>query len=77
MKPLAWRDATGRQSKRRKVFGDIARLAESHPDLWQPLPEELKDQIDRPQSGSLIRSELGLIRKMARKTADLARGLLF
>jgi hypothetical protein len=49
-KLLAWRDSSRRQSKRLKDFADIARLVESHPALWQQLPEELKDQIDRPRN---------------------------
>jgi len=47
-KILAWRDATRRQSKRIKDFADIARLVESHPSLWDHLPEELKSQVERP-----------------------------
>jgi hypothetical protein len=47
-KILAWRDSGRRQSKRIKDFADIARLVESHPELWEKLPEELKGQIERP-----------------------------
>jgi Nucleotidyl transferase AbiEii toxin, Type IV TA system len=47
-KILAWRDGTRRQSKRIKDFADIARLVESHPALWEGLPEELKAQVERP-----------------------------
>jgi len=47
-KILAWRDATRRQSKRIKDFADIARLVESHSQLWERLPEELKVQVERP-----------------------------
>jgi hypothetical protein len=46
---LAWSDKSRRQSKRIKDLGDIARLVESHPALWQTLPTELKDQVDRPE----------------------------
>ncbi|MEI6262471.1 MAG: nucleotidyl transferase AbiEii/AbiGii toxin family protein, partial [Deltaproteobacteria bacterium] len=31
----AWRDADRRQSKKFKDLGDIARLVESHPQLWE------------------------------------------
>jgi hypothetical protein len=37
-----------RQSKRIKDLADIARLVETHPQLWQDLPGELKDQIRKP-----------------------------
>ncbi|MFC7339080.1 nucleotidyl transferase AbiEii/AbiGii toxin family protein [Haloferula chungangensis] len=47
-KILAWQDSKRRQSKRIKDFADIARLVESHPKLWQGLPEALKSQIDEP-----------------------------
>ncbi len=45
----AWREPERRQSKRIKDLADIARLVESHPDLWNDLPEELKAQIKRPE----------------------------
>jgi len=45
----AWSDATRRQSKRAKDLTDIIRLVESHPQLWDKLPPELKQQVDRPQ----------------------------
>ena len=48
-KILAWSDKSRRQSKRIKDLGDIARLVESHPALWETLPTELKGQIDRPE----------------------------
>src|SRR5580765_8113151 len=35
----AWTDPKRRQSKRIKDLADIARLVESHPDLWEKLPE--------------------------------------
>lgn len=44
----AWSDPTRRQSKRLKDLADIARLVESHPELWDRLPENLHSQIDRP-----------------------------
>jgi len=47
-KLLAWGDASRRQSKRIKDFADIARLVESHPQLWLRLPSELQSQIDKP-----------------------------
>ncbi|HBM14905.1 MAG TPA: hypothetical protein DD381_00925 [Lentisphaeria bacterium] len=45
----AWKDASRRQSKKLKDLGDIARLVESHPQLWDILPDELKMQIDEPK----------------------------
>ncbi len=47
-KLLAWKDASGSQSKRIKDLADIARLVEAHPMLWDHLPEELKKQVERP-----------------------------
>ena len=44
----AWSDATRRQSKRIKDLGDIARLIESHPHLWDSITQELKQQIEHP-----------------------------
>ena len=44
----AWKDSERRQSKRIKDLGDIARLIETHPHLWEFLPDELKQQIERP-----------------------------
>ena len=44
----AWSDPTRRQSKRIKDLADIARLVESHPELWHRLPDELKAQINEP-----------------------------
>jgi Nucleotidyl transferase AbiEii toxin, Type IV TA system len=43
----AWSDPTRRQSKRIKDLADIARLVESHPELWDKLPFDLQSQIDR------------------------------
>lgn len=47
-KIMAWSDPTQHQSKRIKDLGDIARLVESYPHLWESLTDELKSQIDRP-----------------------------
>jgi hypothetical protein len=44
----AWSDPTRRQSKRLKDLADIARLIESHPELWEGLPDDLQREIDRP-----------------------------
>jgi len=48
-KILAWSDAARRQSERIMVLGDIARLVETHPHLWESLNDELKRQIERPK----------------------------
>jgi hypothetical protein len=45
----AWSDTERRQSKRIKDLGDIARLVETHPRLWELLTDELKKQIERPR----------------------------
>jgi len=47
-KLMAWRDSSRRQSKRIKDFADIARLVEAHPQLWDALPDDLKEQVERP-----------------------------
>jgi hypothetical protein len=47
-KLLAWSDSSRRQSKRIKDFADIARLVESHAELWSKLPENLRLEINRP-----------------------------
>ena len=44
----AWSDSHRRQSKRIKDLGDIARLVETHPQLWVSLTDELKLQIEQP-----------------------------
>ena len=44
-----WRDPKRRQSKRLKDLADIARLVESHLELWDQLPDELRAEVDRPQ----------------------------
>jgi hypothetical protein len=48
-KMRAWSDATRRQSKRIKDLGDIARLVEAHPHLWEFLTDALQQQLQRPQ----------------------------
>lgn len=48
-KMKAWSDAQRRQSKRIKDLGDIARLIETHPELWDLLTDDLKQQIDHPR----------------------------
>jgi hypothetical protein len=48
-KVKAWSEPGRRQSKRIKDLADIARLVEAHPDLWDSLPDDLKQQIQRPQ----------------------------
>ncbi len=45
----AWGDADQRQSKRIKDLGDIARLIEAYPHLWDTLPDELRQQLQRPE----------------------------
>ena len=47
-KMKAWSDSRQRQSKRIENLGDIARLVESHPHLWEFLTDDLKTQIERP-----------------------------
>ena len=47
----ASRDGRCRQSKRTQDLGDIIRLVEAHPRLWQTLPAELKNQVEEPQIG--------------------------
>lgn len=46
-KVKAWRDMERRQSKKLKDLGDIARLVESHPYLWDLLDEDLKAIINK------------------------------
>jgi len=46
-KAKAWRDAERRQSKKLKDLGDIARLIESHPHLWESLDADLKEIIHK------------------------------
>ncbi len=47
-KMKAWSEPARRQSKRIKDLADIARLLESHPQLWGLLTEELKRQLQPP-----------------------------
>jgi len=47
-KMMAWRDSDRRQSKRIKDLGDIARLIEAHPQLWDSLTDDLKQQLQPP-----------------------------
>jgi hypothetical protein len=48
-KMKAWSDPERRQSKRIKDLADIARLVESHPDLWDLLTDDLKRQLQPPE----------------------------
>ena len=48
-KVLAWKDQQRRQSKKLKDLVDIARLVESHPELWNELDAELQDLIEKPE----------------------------
>ena len=43
----AWRDTKRRQSKKLKDLGDIARLVESYPQLWDLLDPDLKEIIQK------------------------------
>lgn len=47
-KMKAWKDKERRQSKKLKDLGDIARLVESHPKLWDMLGDELQKLIQKP-----------------------------
>ena len=49
-KMKAWSEPERRQSKRIKDLADIARLVEAHPRLWDSLSEELKQQLQPPDS---------------------------
>ncbi len=44
----AWSDASRRQSKQIKDLADIARLVETHPELWTELSDILKSEIEQP-----------------------------
>lgn len=46
----AWGEPTRRQSKQAKDFTDIVRLVESHPTLWEKLPDKLKVLVNRPDA---------------------------
>jgi hypothetical protein len=43
----AWKDTARRQSKKLKDLGDIARLVENHPRLWELLDTDLKEIIQK------------------------------
>ena len=43
-----WKDPHRRQSKKIKDLGDIARLVESHPALWNIIGEQLQRLIEKP-----------------------------
>lgn len=45
-KILAWRDADRRPTKRQKDFLDIMRLVESHPNLSDILPDDVKTALE-------------------------------
>jgi len=47
-KMKAWSEPARRQSKRIKDLGDIARLVEAHPRLWNFLTDDLKRQVQPP-----------------------------
>lgn len=42
-----WRDPERRQSKKLKDLGDIARLVEGHPNLWELLDPDLQEIIQK------------------------------
>ncbi len=46
----AWSDPTRRQSKRIKDLGDISRLVDTHPRLWELLPGEIQLQLTPPKT---------------------------
>jgi hypothetical protein len=47
-KTKAWKDTERRQSKKFKDLGDIVRLVESHPHLWELLEPTLKEIVNKP-----------------------------
>ena len=47
-KIAAWRDDRRRQSKRLKDLGDIVRLFEAHPHIFDSLPKDIQLQIQQP-----------------------------
>lgn len=51
-KMKAWSDSQTRQSKRLKDLTDIARLIEAHPNLWNMLTADLKQQVQPPKNAS-------------------------
>ena len=48
-KMKAWSEPERRQSKRIKDLADIARLVEAHPQLWDLLTDDLKQQVQPPK----------------------------
>ena len=48
-KIAAWRDNRRRQSKRLKDLGDIVRLFEAHPHIFDSLPQDIQFQIQKPE----------------------------
>jgi hypothetical protein len=51
-KMKAWSEPGRRQSKRLKDLADIARLVEAHPNLWEMLTDDLKNQVQPPEKTS-------------------------
>ena len=49
----AWSEPERRQSKRLKDLADIARLVEAHPQLWDLLTDDLKQQVQHPKKPSV------------------------
>ena len=49
-KMQAYGDPKRRQSKRIKDLADIARLVESHAEIWELLTDNLRQQLQRPGS---------------------------
>ena len=49
-KMKAWSEPERRQSKRIKDLADIARLVEAHPQLWDLLTDDLKQQVQHPKT---------------------------
>jgi len=45
----AWNDTARRQSKRIKDLGDISRLVDTHPRLWEMPPGEIQHQLTPPK----------------------------
>ena len=46
----AWSDPARRQSKRIKDLGDISRLIDTHPRLWELLPAEVTNHLNPPKA---------------------------
>lgn len=45
----AWSDLDRRQSWRFNSLAEITLLVETHPELWEILPTDLRSKIDRPE----------------------------